>query len=238
MIMELEPLTMGNEVIEFDMMGLGDDTVDDIQRQSVDVGVDEVEEEEGGDGEVEGNQFLMNFYDPQSSHNSISGQVYIPQGDTNLEPYEGMEFESEEAAKAFYNSNLRHEALKYVDNGIQSLEIYNVSMDALQEAANKVALARKNGGKVAIANRAGREEYPPQGSQANNNNQNQQQGLEQPASGDDQDKKIQKLHRKLDRARRKCEVYRANLLSVLKDIEEQKLQLSIKVQNIKLGMKD
>lgn len=138
----------------------------------------------------------------------------------------------------FRYSNLRHEALKYVDNGIQSLEIYNVSMDALQEAANKVALARKNGGKVAIANRAGREEYPPQGSQANNNNQNQQQGLEQPASGDDQDKKIQKLHRKLDRARRKCEVYRANLLSVLKDIEEQKLQLSIKVQNIKLGMKD
>jgi hypothetical protein len=83
----------------------------------------------------------------------------------------------------FRYSNLRHEALKYVDNGIQSLEIYNVSMDALQEAANKVALARKNGGKVAIANRAGREEYPPQGSQANNNNQNQQQGLEQPASG-------------------------------------------------------
>ncbi|KAH8494670.1 hypothetical protein H0E87_021169 [Populus deltoides] len=212
--MELEPLTMGNEVIEFDMMGLGDDTVDDIQHQSVDVGVDEVEEEEGGDGEVEGNHFLLNFYDPQSSHNSISESL------------------------TFRYSNLRHEALKYVDNGIQSLEIYNVSMDALQEAANKVALARKNGGKVAIANRAGREEYPPQGSQANNNNQNQQQGLEQPASGDDQDKKIQKLHRKLDRARRKCEVYRANLLSVLKDIEEQKLQLSIKVQNIKLGMKD
>lgn len=33
-------------------------------------------------------------------------------------------------------------------------------------------------------------------------------------------------------------MYRANLLSVLKDIEDQKLQLSVKVQNIKLGMKD
>ena len=55
---------------------------------------------------------------------------------------------------------------------------------------------------------------------------------------DDQDKKIQKLSRQLERALQKCEVYRANLLSVLKDIEDQKLQLSVKVQNIKLGMKD
>jgi hypothetical protein len=55
---------------------------------------------------------------------------------------------------------------------------------------------------------------------------------------DEPDRKIQKLLRQLERARRKCEVYRANLLSVLKDIEDQKLQLSVKVQNIKLGMKD
>ncbi|KAJ6727831.1 PROTEIN FAR1-RELATED SEQUENCE 5-LIKE [Salix koriyanagi] len=155
-----------------------------------------------------------------------------------LEEHASDFLSSSRESLTFRYSNLRHEALKYVDNGIQSLEIYNVSMNALQEAANKVALARKNGGKVPIANRAGREEYTHQGSQANNTNQNQQQGLEQPASGDDQDKKIQKLHRKLERAQRKCEVYRANLLSVLKDIEEQKLQLSIKVQNIKLGMKD
>lgn len=32
------------------------------------------------------------------------GAIYIPEGDPDLEPYEGMEFESEEAAKAFYNS--------------------------------------------------------------------------------------------------------------------------------------
>jgi hypothetical protein len=44
--------------------------------------------------------------------------------------------------------------------------------------------------------------------------------------------------RQLERARQKCDVYRANLLSVLKDIEEQKLQLSVKVQNIKLATKD
>lgn len=57
-------------------------------------------------------------------------------------------------------------------------------------------------------------------------------------SQDDQDRTIEKLTRQLDRGRRKCEVYRSNLLSILKDIEEQKLQLSVKVQNIKLEMKD
>lgn len=55
---------------------------------------------------------------------------------------------------------------------------------------------------------------------------------------DDMDKKIRELTNELQCANRKCEVYRANLLSVLKDIEDHKLQLSIKVQNIKIGMKD
>jgi hypothetical protein len=52
------------------------------------------------------------------------------------------------------------------------------------------------------------------------------------------DKKIQELRDELEHANRKCEVYRANLLSVLKDIEDHKLQLSIKVQSIKISMKD
>lgn len=52
------------------------------------------------------------------------------------------------------------------------------------------------------------------------------------------DKKIRELTNQLEYASRKCEVYRVNLLSVLKDIEDHKLQLSIKVQNIKIGMKD
>lgn len=55
---------------------------------------------------------------------------------------------------------------------------------------------------------------------------------------DDVDKKIRELTSEVESANRKCEVYRANLLSVLKDIEDHKLQLSIKVQNIKISMKD
>lgn len=52
------------------------------------------------------------------------------------------------------------------------------------------------------------------------------------------DRKIGELINGVEAAKRRCEVYRANLLSVLKDIEDHKLQLSIKVQNVKISMKD
>lgn len=120
-----------------------------------------------------------------------------------------------------YN-NLRHEALKYVDEGIKSPDIYNVAVGALREAANKVTLAKKNGGRLAVSNRSDREDH--------------QWCVQQPASVEEQDKKVLKLSCQLEHARRKCEAYRVNLLSVLKDIEQQKLQLSVKVQKIKLGM--
>lgn len=89
--MEFEPLSMGNEVIEFDMMGIADDAVD------IEHPVDEDD--------------LLDS-SPAAAAAAVvasasSGEVYIPEGDTNLEPYEGMEFESEEAAKAFYNSYAR-----------------------------------------------------------------------------------------------------------------------------------
>jgi len=42
-----------------------------------------------------------------ASTSSATPTLYIPDGELDLEPYEGMEFESEEAAKAFYNSYAR-----------------------------------------------------------------------------------------------------------------------------------
>ncbi|CAK9147673.1 unnamed protein product [Ilex paraguariensis] len=144
---------------------------------------------------------------------------------------------SRESLTVRYN-HLRDEALKFVDEGVKTVEIYNVAMTSLQEAANKVANAKKNGGKIASGNVASSEDRATQGSLAKSTTGDHQWGADQPLSVDDQDKKIQKLSRQLERAKRKCEVYRANLLSVLKDIEQQKLQLTVKVQNIKLGMKD
>ncbi|BBH08132.1 FAR1-related sequence 5 [Prunus dulcis] len=148
---------------------------------------------------------------------------------------------SQESLTVRYN-NLRHEALKYVDEGVKTVEIYNVSMDALEEAANRVSLAKKNDGRLAIISRAGRDDGFHLGSRSNTFGDHKW-GFETLSAflgyvHDEQDKKIQKLERQLDRAQRKCELYRASLLSVLKDIEEQKLQLSVKVENIKLGMKE
>ncbi|KAK9948205.1 hypothetical protein M0R45_003792 [Rubus argutus] len=142
---------------------------------------------------------------------------------------------SQESLTVRYN-NLRHEALNYVDEGVKTVEIYDVAIGALQEAADKVALENKKAGRLFIINRTGREDGLHWGCQVNKFS-DQKWGLET-LSPDDQDKKIQKLSRQLERARRKCGVYRAHLLSVLKDIEEQKLELSVKVQNIRIEMKE
>ncbi|XAR73650.1 hypothetical protein NMG60_11007690 [Bertholletia excelsa] len=143
---------------------------------------------------------------------------------------------SRESLTVRYN-NLHHEALKYVDEGVETVEIYNVAMDALREAASKVAVAKKNGGKSATDNETRRDNQLIYRSQATDSSLHQLDS-ERHLSEDEEDRKIQKLSRQLERAQRKCEVYRANLLSVLKDIEQQKLQLTVKVQSIKLGMRD
>ncbi|TYJ00181.1 hypothetical protein E1A91_A13G069800v1 [Gossypium mustelinum] len=133
-----------------------------------------------------------------------------------------------------YNT-LRHETFKLVDEGSKSLDTCNVAIDALQQAAKRVALATKNEGRATLVNGRIRGDSARDASRANTTNHKM---LCQPLSEDDMDKKIRELTNELDYASRKCEVYRSNLLSVLKDIEDHKLQLSIKVQNIKISMKD
>ncbi|KAG6712224.1 hypothetical protein I3842_05G093600 [Carya illinoinensis] len=135
-----------------------------------------------------------------------------------------------------YNT-LRHEAFKFVDDGVKSPETYDAAMDALQVAAKKVAHATKSEGKLGTANGAVRRNLAFDGS-ANRTRDDFEGRSAQQMSEDDMDKRIRELTNELEGANRKCEVYRANLLSVLKDIEDHKLQLSIKVQNIKISMKD
>ncbi|KAL0436342.1 UNVERIFIED_CONTAM: protein FAR1-RELATED SEQUENCE 5 [Sesamum radiatum] len=85
---------MENGVIEFDIgLGGGDDAIDI--------------EPPNDDGEMpDGSPNDANSLGSGSGDTTFA-QSYVPDGDLDLEPYEGMEFESEEAAKAFYNSYAR-----------------------------------------------------------------------------------------------------------------------------------
>ncbi|KAK9000799.1 hypothetical protein V6N11_081285 [Hibiscus sabdariffa] len=133
-----------------------------------------------------------------------------------------------------YNT-LRHEAFKLVDEGSKSLDACNLAIDALQQAAKRVGLATKNDGRTTLVNGRIKGGSARDDSPAYTLNHKMPC---QPLSEDDMDKKIREVTNELEFASRKCEVYRSNLLSVLKDIEDHKLQLSIKVQNIKISMKD
>ncbi|KAK6916084.1 MULE transposase domain [Dillenia turbinata] len=126
-------------------------------------------------------------------------------------------------------SNLRQEAIKFVEEGAKSIHVYNVAMDALQEASKKVAALKSqaNGSTQTgnLANGGNRElaasdETAPYQSTA------------------EKEKRIRELTAELETTNRRCEVYRANLLSVLKDMEEEKLKLSVKVQNARLSLKE
>lgn len=137
---------------------------------------------------------------------------------------------SRESVTVRYN-NLRQEAIKYVEEGAKSIHIYNVAMNALQEAAKKVASMKNQGSGAmhgsSLANGGSQEMHATE--------ENQTVAYQ---SQDEKEKKIRELSAELDNTNQRCEVYRANLLAVLRDMEEQKLKLSVKVQSARLSLKE
>ncbi|XP_059654102.1 protein FAR1-RELATED SEQUENCE 9 isoform X2 [Cornus florida] len=137
---------------------------------------------------------------------------------------------SRESLTVRYN-NLRQEAIKFVEEGAKSIHIYKVAMDALQDAVKKVAAAKKQNSRATQG-----------GTLANGGNKDMHPGEENQTapyqSADEKEKKIRDLTTELDSTNQRCEVYRANLLAVLKDMEDQKLKLSVKVQNARLSLKE
>ncbi|KAL3593134.1 hypothetical protein D5086_011774 [Populus alba] len=107
----------------------------------------------------------------------------------------------------------------YEEEGAESEHIYNVAMDALHEAIRKVAAAKRCGSALV------------QTTVVNGSQQLQSCSL-------DEDEKIQELTAELEQASQRCEAYRTKLLCVMKDMEEWKLRISVKVQNVRLKMKD
>ncbi|KAK8997090.1 hypothetical protein V6N11_020579 [Hibiscus sabdariffa] len=109
--------------------------------------------------------------------------------------------------------NLCHEAIKFMEVGTESLHAFNIAMDALHEASSKVACSIVK-------------KFPSS------------PGQQTQSGSKDQEKKIEELNTEVEYASQRCEGYRAKLMAVLKDMEEQKLKLSVKVQNLRLTLKD
>ncbi|KAJ4846615.1 hypothetical protein Tsubulata_014625 [Turnera subulata] len=123
------------------------------------------------------------------------------------------------------------EAIKYVEEGAKSIHIYNVAIDALQEAAKKVAAAKiLDSGVIQGGNLTNGETQELHAAGENRTVMCQ--------SADEKKRKIHELSAELESTNQRCEVYRANLLAVLRDMEEQKLKLSVKVQNARLSLKE
>ncbi|KMT01599.1 hypothetical protein BVRB_9g215950 [Beta vulgaris subsp. vulgaris] len=132
---------------------------------------------------------------------------------------------------------LRQEAFKFVDEGASSSETYDVAMAALQEAAETVAQAAKNVGRSSMANGRVKDSIRD-GGLGSKISRNDDTSPHEQVSEDYMDQKIKELSEELESSNRKCELYRANLLLVLKDIEDHKQQLAVKVHSLKLSLKD
>ncbi|XP_060200030.1 protein FAR1-RELATED SEQUENCE 5-like [Lycium barbarum] len=118
------------------------------------------------------------------------------------------------------------EATKYVKEGVDSKNVYQVAMDALHEASKKVAAATCGTPSLPQSldmNKA--KEFNLNGNQAD---------CDDPCLVN-QDEKIQELTNAVVNATEICEAYRAKLLSILRDMEEQKLRISLKVQSMRLN---
>ncbi|KAH0654328.1 hypothetical protein KY289_032006 [Solanum tuberosum] len=123
------------------------------------------------------------------------------------------------------------EAIKFVEEGAKSIHHYNVAVNALKEAAKKVAAAKKKNADKTLVNNL-----------VNGCNQVVDEGdidlVDSGQSKEEKEQKIRELTAKLESINQQSEVYRANLLAVLKDMEEEKLKLSVKVQNARLSLKE
>ncbi|XP_043696959.1 protein FAR1-RELATED SEQUENCE 5-like [Telopea speciosissima] len=180
--------------------------------------------------------------------NSAGGELVSCDGDAVLEPYEGMEFESEDAAKAFYDEYARRVGF-----------VMRVMSCRRSEVDGRILARRlgcnKEGFCVSIRGKFGPVRKPRpstrEGCRAmilvkieksgkwvvtrfvkDHNHPLVVAPHECRQTMDEKDKKIQELAAELRHKKRLCAAYREKLLMFLKDVEEHTEQLSTKVQLI------
>ncbi|KAM7518054.1 hypothetical protein LguiB_017016 [Lonicera macranthoides] len=139
----------------------------------------------------------------------------------------GLPANYQESSTARYE-NLRCKAISFVEEGAESVYVYNVAMDALRDASKKVESAKQQ-------NITKRTLVDGDDDQEKVNTSGNRIGLQSCLV--DEDRKILELSAELESASQRCEAYRAKLLAVLRDMEEQKLKISVKVHSVRLKCK-
>lgn len=136
-----------------------------------------------------------------------------------------------------YNT-LRHEAFEFADEGAKTVETYELAIAALKDAAERVAHVSKNEIRSSMVNGHVKGISLRAGTSGNYSHHEHHRDMGEILSEDEMDQKIRQLTLELDGANKKSEVYRANLFLALKEIENHKQQLVVKVESVKVDLKD
>ncbi|KAK6930557.1 FAR1 DNA binding domain [Dillenia turbinata] len=170
------------------------------------------------------------------------------EGDTILEPYEGMEFESEEAAKVFYDEYARRVGFvmrvmscrrSEVDGRILARRLgcnkegYCVSIRGKLGQVRKPRPSTREGCKAMILvkyEKSGKWVVTKFIKEHNHPLVISSRDVRQ--TMDEKDRKIQELSTELRNKKRLCAVYQEQLIAFMKDVEEHNDQLTRKVQVI------
>ncbi|CAN0927004.1 PHOT2 [Linum grandiflorum] len=125
---------------------------------------------------------------------------------------------------------LRRETLKFVDEAMKPADTCDIAVEAFQDAAKKLQDASKNDRRSNGRNRGG---LAGQNGRENICKLSLVWMSVQQSSEEDMDEKIQQLRNEIEQANQTCEEYRESLMSVLRDMEDEKQLLSIKVDSVK-----
>eukprot|EP00262_Sarcandra_glabra_P009181 TRINITY_DN2322_c0_g2_i1.p1 TRINITY_DN2322_c0_g2~~TRINITY_DN2322_c0_g2_i1.p1 ORF type:complete len:228 (-),score=44.65 TRINITY_DN2322_c0_g2_i1:37-720(-) len=197
--------------------------------------------------------------------NSTGSELATNEENDNIEPYVGMEFDSEEAATKFYDAYARRAGfrVRVGSNRRSKRDGRNISRQLVcnkegfrVKNENRILKPRKitregckamiyvkqeNSGKWVVAKLIKEHNHPMEIINSNSDGA-RSGGVRQCSlhflSSDDKDKKIRELTCDLKREKRQHAACRERLLMVLKDIEEHKQQLSKKVEAMENSIRE
>lgn len=184
---------------------------------------------------------------------SAKGSLAAGRGDGIVEPYEGMEFESEEAAKVFYDNYSRQAGFvmrvmscrrSEVDGRILARRLgcnkegYCLSDRGKFGNAKKSKTSSRRGCKARILVKLDKSgKWIVTKFSRDHNHPLEISPREARQTLDDKDRKIQELTAELRNKKRLCSLYEEQLIAFMEVVEEHNAHLSLKVQAVLNNLK-